>query len=183
MSQKYRSASVKALRDGEAEILVATDIAGRGLDLPTVTHVVNFELPNVIDEFVHRCGRTGRIGRKGTAVTFVTGREKIFLALRRTLLELGMQLPEWLSLQGMDLAWRPRYYKLPFTKVREAPDNNARSQERMEYMERLRSRERRQKTALMEKAAACERGEADMGQDARRSSEGGYGQPAPALVP
>ncbi|CAJ1439816.1 unnamed protein product, partial [Effrenium voratum] len=78
MTQSFRSKSIKALKEGKAEILVATDIAARGLDVPAVTHVVNYELPLVLDEFVHRVGRTGRIGRSGTTVTLVTGREKIF---------------------------------------------------------------------------------------------------------
>ena len=78
MTQSFRSKSIKALKEGKAEILVATDIAARGLDIPDISHVVNYELPLVLDEFVHRCGRTGRIGRAGTSVTLVTGREKIF---------------------------------------------------------------------------------------------------------
>ncbi|CAK9080600.1 unnamed protein product [Durusdinium trenchii] len=84
MTQSFRSKSIKALKEGKAEILVATDIAARGLDIPEITHVVNFELPLVLDEFVHRCGRTGRIGKQGTTVTLVTGREKIFAAGRTT---------------------------------------------------------------------------------------------------
>eukprot|EP00913_Durusdinium_trenchii_P024214 g22734.t1 len=118
MTQSFRSKSIKALKEGKAEILVATDIAARGLDIPEITHVVNFELPLVLDEFVHRCGRTGRIGKQGTTVTLVTGREKIFASMRRMVINQGHELPEWMSLQGLQLSWCPRNYKIPFAKRR-----------------------------------------------------------------
>jgi len=108
MPQNMRGRAIQAVRQGDAEILVATDIAARGLDMPNVTHIINFELPLVIDEFVHRCGRVGRIGRQGTAVTFVTGRENIFKVIKRTLLTQGHKVPEWYSLEAMQLPWRPK---------------------------------------------------------------------------
>jgi len=159
MSQWVRSQSVQKLRDGKADIMVATDIAARGLDIENVTHVVNFELPMVVDEFVHRCGRTGRIGRKGVAVTFVTGREAIFKPLRRTICA-TQKVPEWFSLEGMRLHWRPRHYKLPFSKVRDEPGRDAALEVRYEYMEKHRLREQRQKQRFMAKAEALERGDA-----------------------
>lgn len=157
MSQAQRSKSVQALRDGAAEILVATDIAARGLDLENVTHVVNYELPLVIDEFVHRCGRTGRIGRKGTAVTFVTGREPIFKALRRTLIQQGHKVPEWFSIEGLNFAWRKRFYRPPFARPKEQPTRDAAPEDRRLYMEKIREREQRQKLRFMEKARAAMR--------------------------
>jgi len=156
MTQSFRSKSIKALKEGSADILVATDIAARGLDVESITHVVNYELPLVLDEFVHRIGRTGRIGREGTAVTFVTGREKIFGAMRRMVLSQGHKVPDWLNFQGLQLAWRPRNYKLPCTKVRKGIPQDAPPEVRDAYMEKNRDMQRRTKSKLMTRMAELE---------------------------
>ncbi|EDO37956.1 predicted protein [Nematostella vectensis] len=70
--QDYRFKLVKAFRDGKVDILVATDVASRGLDFPEVTHVINYDLPDTIECYIHRCGRTGRIGHHGIATSFLT---------------------------------------------------------------------------------------------------------------
>ncbi|WP_245776281.1 DEAD/DEAH box helicase [Thalassovita taeanensis] len=69
-SQGQRDRAIKAFRSGEARVLVATDVAARGLDIPDVKHVYNFELPNVPENYVHRIGRTARAGRDGAAIAF-----------------------------------------------------------------------------------------------------------------
>ena len=69
-SQGQRERALKAFRDGQVKILVATDVAARGLDIPDVKHVYNYELPNVPENYVHRIGRTARAGRDGMAVAF-----------------------------------------------------------------------------------------------------------------
>jgi ATP-dependent RNA helicase RhlE len=73
MSQGQRERAMGAFRAGEATILVATDIAGRGIDVPETSHVVNYDLPDEPEAYVHRIGRTGRMGRTGRAFTFVQG--------------------------------------------------------------------------------------------------------------
>ncbi len=75
-SQSQRSAALKKFSDGKARVLVATDVAARGIDVSNIAHVVNYDLPNGSDDFVHRIGRTGRAGAKGIATTFVTPLEK-----------------------------------------------------------------------------------------------------------
>ncbi len=70
-SQPQRQAALKAFKDERVQILVATDVAARGLDIPNVTHVINYEVPQTYDDYVHRIGRTGRAGKKGIALTFV----------------------------------------------------------------------------------------------------------------
>lgn len=75
MQQRFRTKTLNALRRGEVRVLVATDVAARGIDVAEISHVVNFDLPMQAEDYVHRIGRTGRAGREGTAVTFATGRE------------------------------------------------------------------------------------------------------------
>jgi ATP-dependent RNA helicase RhlE len=75
-SQSQRTAALKKFSDGKARVLVATDVAARGIDVSHIAHVVNFDLPNGSDDFVHRIGRTGRAGAKGVATTFITPLEK-----------------------------------------------------------------------------------------------------------
>ncbi|MEO0487171.1 MAG: DEAD/DEAH box helicase [Pseudomonadota bacterium] len=74
-SQGQRDRAIKQFRGGEMQILVATDVAARGIDIPTVGLVVNYELPNVPENYVHRIGRTARAGRSGIAVTFCSADE------------------------------------------------------------------------------------------------------------
>lgn len=64
--------ALRAFRSGKCRILVATDVAARGLDIPHVTHVINYDLPKDVDDYVHRIGRTGRAGKKGLATAFFT---------------------------------------------------------------------------------------------------------------
>ena len=76
MSQGSRDGVMIAFKSGRVPILVATDVAARGLDISTVTHVVNFDVPTSPDVYVHRIGRTGRVGRSGRAITFIEPRQK-----------------------------------------------------------------------------------------------------------
>jgi superfamily II DNA/RNA helicase len=105
MSQTARTASMQGFRDatakgGRSTILVATDVAARGLDVPDVTHVVNFSLGLSADSYVHRIGGCGRAGRKGTAVTFVSdGDERHASELLRVLRQAGQHVP--MGLQQM----------------------------------------------------------------------------------
>ncbi|PWZ03702.1 putative U5 snRNP 100 kd protein [Testicularia cyperi] len=70
-TQEMREMALDALRTGDASILVATDLAGRGIDVPNVGLVVNYQMPNNIEAYIHRIGRTGRAGKQGTAITFL----------------------------------------------------------------------------------------------------------------
>ncbi|ESK39595.1 hypothetical protein P256_01276 [Acinetobacter nectaris CIP 110549] len=76
MPQTVRNRRLRSIREGRARILVATDVAARGLDVPTISHVINFGLPMKHEDYVHRVGRTGRAGRTGQAVTLATYRER-----------------------------------------------------------------------------------------------------------
>jgi len=81
LSQNQRDMVMRKFRDGSIDVLVATDVAARGLDVSGVTHVFNFDLPQDPESYVHRIGRTGRAGKEGVAITFVTPRETDHLHL------------------------------------------------------------------------------------------------------
>jgi len=76
LGQGLRNRRLSAFRDGRVQILVATDVAARGLDVPTITHVINFGLPMKAEDYVHRIGRTGRAGRSGQAITIAEFRDR-----------------------------------------------------------------------------------------------------------
>src|SRR3982751_909299 len=77
--QAQRERTIQQLRDGKLDILVATDVAARGLDVERISHVLNYDIPHDTEGYVHRIGRTGRAGRSGEAILFVTPREKRLL--------------------------------------------------------------------------------------------------------
>lgn len=78
-AQNHRQASLAGFKNKEIRVLVATDIASRGIDIDELTHVINFELPNIAESYVHRIGRTGRAGANGVAIAFCDAEEKEYL--------------------------------------------------------------------------------------------------------
>jgi ATP-dependent RNA helicase DeaD len=80
MTQMLREKTVERLKDGSLDIVVATDVAARGLDVKRISHVVNYDIPNDTEAYIHRIGRTGRAGREGKAILFVAPRENRMLA-------------------------------------------------------------------------------------------------------
>lgn len=99
MSQAQRERVLRKFRENRLSLLVATDVAARGLDIPDVTHVINYDIPDDSDAYVHRIGRTGRMGRKGEALTLVTPREMRLLRvierdIRRKMKPVRLPTPE-----------------------------------------------------------------------------------------
>jgi len=78
-SQTARQRALENFRSGQTRVLIATDIAARGIDIDDITHVINFDLPNESESYVHRIGRTARAGASGQAISFCDSEEKIFL--------------------------------------------------------------------------------------------------------
>lgn len=97
--QEERSQAVESFRKGEKDILVATDVASKGLDFQEIQHVINFDMPTDIEDYVHRIGRTGRSGKKGLATTFVNKScdESVLLDLKHLLIEAKQKLPAFLA--------------------------------------------------------------------------------------
>jgi superfamily II DNA/RNA helicase len=95
MDQSARTAALDQFRKGEVSLLVASDVAARGLDIPEVSHIYNFDVPMHPDDYVHRIGRTGRAGRTGTAITMVAGSNdaKAVAAIEKLI---GQQIP-WMG--------------------------------------------------------------------------------------
>ena len=94
MDQSARTAALDAFRKGEAKLLIASDVAARGLDIPEVSHVFNFDVPHHSDDYVHRIGRTGRAGRAGTAISIVAPLDKKSVASIERLI--GQTIP-WMG--------------------------------------------------------------------------------------
>jgi superfamily II DNA/RNA helicase len=79
LPQNKRQEALNGFRDGKYHILVATDIAARGIDVSRISHVINFDMPDTVDAYTHRIGRTGRAAKTGDAFTFVTYKDRAFV--------------------------------------------------------------------------------------------------------
>eukprot|EP01126_Amoeba_proteus_P026642 TRINITY_DN2638_c0_g1_i3.p2 TRINITY_DN2638_c0_g1~~TRINITY_DN2638_c0_g1_i3.p2 ORF type:complete len:278 (+),score=54.24 TRINITY_DN2638_c0_g1_i3:1571-2404(+) len=101
--QREREAALRSFKGGNIRVLVATDVAARGLDIDDVTHVINYDVPANIDSYVHRIGRTGRAGNVGKATSYFTDDNKgIAKAVVKLLREANQVVPEWLDRFAME---------------------------------------------------------------------------------
>ncbi|MDQ1147458.1 superfamily II DNA/RNA helicase [Bacillus sp. SORGH_AS 510] len=110
MKKLERQAALKSFRDGKLKMLIATDVAARGLDIQGVTHVVQIDSPKDITQYVHRAGRTGRMGANGTVISLVTEREE--RELKRYCRELNTSLHKRVFYQGQIVDEKQRAQKL-----------------------------------------------------------------------
>ncbi|WP_104499961.1 DEAD/DEAH box helicase [Acinetobacter indicus] len=108
MPQTVRNRRLRSIREGRAKILVATDVAARGLDVPTISHVINFGLPMKNEDYVHRIGRTGRAGRTGKAITLATYRERGKIRALEDYLDARLEVSEIEGLEPSPPPARPR---------------------------------------------------------------------------
>jgi superfamily II DNA/RNA helicase len=106
LPQKHRTRMMNVVRRGHARILVATDVAARGLDVPTITHVFNFDLPKFAEDYVHRIGRTGRAGASGTAISFVNRND--LQALQKIERFIGHKVTVS-AVEGMEARFKPHH--------------------------------------------------------------------------
>jgi ATP-dependent RNA helicase RhlE len=130
-SQASREAALRQFRDGRVPVLVATDIAARGIDVDGVTHVINLDLPNVPEQYVHRIGRTARAGAAGVAISFCSAEERPFLRdieklIRRTLPAEGEPV------RGAAPASAPKPHRAPQRPAKAQPRPRGRGDRRAE---------------------------------------------------
>lgn len=104
LTQRDRTRALNKLRRGECKVLVATDVAARGIDVLTITHVINFEMPRFAEDYVHRIGRTGRAGATGQALSFV-GRDEV-ISLRKVEHFIGRKI-QVSEIEGHEGEFRP----------------------------------------------------------------------------
>jgi len=111
-NQREREAAIASFKSGRIAVLVATDIASRGLDISDIVHVINFDLPASIDAYVHRIGRTGRAGREGLATSYFTDSN---LSLTKDLIELlkeaNQNIPEFLTKSSYQYSFKDRRHR------------------------------------------------------------------------
>src|SRR5215203_211279 len=143
LSQGVRDGVMISFKDHRVKLLVATDIAARGLDVDHVTHVINYDVPNSSETYVHRIGRTGRVGRTGRAITFVTPEQKDEIA--RIERDVKTKIGEW---------------ETPEERLEHAPPPRRRRRERSERQERSEPSERPAEPAANGAAAENEDGKA-----------------------
>ncbi len=120
MSQRQRTRTITQLKNGKFRILVATDVAARGIDVQSITHVINFDLPRNIEDYVHRIGRTGRAGAKGTALSFASRRDGILV---KKIQEFTGQKIDVVEIKGLE----PRMQKESSYSKKPRPNFNSRS--------------------------------------------------------
>jgi ATP-dependent RNA helicase RhlE len=115
-SQKEREQALEGFKSGKVEILVATDIVSRGIDIADVSHVINYDMPQHAEDYVHRLGRTGRMSKEGDAVTLYTASDREFL---QSIENFVNQPIERRKLEGFDYNWSPVLEeKVPLQKRR-----------------------------------------------------------------
>merc|ERR1719230_1203928 len=97
-TQREREGALHSFKNGHTPVLVATDVAARGLDIPNVTQVINYDLPNNVDDYVHRIGRTGRCGNLGNALSFLNDKNRnIARELYELMVENDQEVPDWMT--------------------------------------------------------------------------------------
>ena len=126
-SQAARTKALKGFKDGSVRVLVATDIAARGLDIPLLPHVINFELPNIAEDYVHRIGRTGRAGANGEAISLVSSDEVAYLKSIEKLLKKSLKMA---VIEGFEPSEITPDNEKPKTKEQKAEEIRQRQQRR-----------------------------------------------------
>ena len=119
LHQSKRNRIVEDLRRGRCDILVATDVVARGIDIPSISHVINFDLPRQLEDYVHRIGRSGRAGRSGVALSLVSLEDR--QVLRRLIRYLGRELASY-EIPGLEPKVKPKAKAKPKKKFRGAPE-------------------------------------------------------------
>ena len=119
LRQSKRDRVITGFRNGNSRILIATDVAARGLDIPLIQHVINYDLPQVPEDYIHRIGRTGRAGKEGSALTFLTPSDKSMWNSISKLIDPNFKPPQGKHKKSFKVKKRP---KASFNKERKFKD-------------------------------------------------------------
>ncbi|MDF2621179.1 MAG: box helicase domain protein [Xanthobacteraceae bacterium] len=185
MDQRSRMQALDQFRTGEATLLVASDVAARGLDIPAVSHVFNYDTPHHAEDYVHRIGRTGRAGRAGAAFTIVTPADAKSLAAIEKLIGRSIDWKEGSSLDALPPSEaRPRRDR-PERGERKGERGRGKGEPREEERRGARPARRREKVEEVENApvAAVEEAVAPRGERRPRGEKPARPAPAPARAP
>jgi len=109
ISQAKRESTLKRYRSGAFNVLVATDVAARGLDIPAISHVINYDLPELPEDYIHRIGRTGRAGRSGTAMSFVSEEQRHLLSGIEKITGIKSEQPKVVAKKASVRRFRPKF--------------------------------------------------------------------------
>ena len=120
LRQSKRERVIKGFRNGNSRILIATDVAARGLDIPIIQHVINYDLPQVPEDYIHRIGRTGRAGKEGSALTFLTPSDRSMWNSISRLMDPNFKTSNDIQKRSYK---RNKKSKSKFTKIRKFNDN------------------------------------------------------------
>jgi len=175
LDQSYRTRTLEGFRDGKLRFLVASDVAARGLDIPNVSHVFNFDVPSHSEDYVHRIGRTGRAGRSGTAMMISTPKDDKLLAGIESLIEATIPRGETGMAKPADAA--PEKAEAPEDKPTKSRSRSRRSSKSKEAAEETPSVEKAEPEAKAEAPKTDERREPkqEKPRDEKRS-RGGRGR-------
>jgi ATP-dependent RNA helicase RhlE len=119
-SQNARQTALENFKNKRVRVLVATDIAARGIDIDQLSHVLNYELPNVPETYVHRIGRTGRAGASGIALSFCSREEKAYLRDIERLIKKSIPVKQW---EGSSVKENTNEVRYPLNKTEKSPSS------------------------------------------------------------
>ena len=124
--QIQRQEAIRLFSNGEVPILIATDVASRGLDFPNVSYVFNFDMPKNIEDYIHRIGRTGRVGNKGMAISFYNEKNKVIAEdLVKEMIKAKQEIPDFLQKFNYDnLSEDNNFFNGDYKKKRHGNNNN-----------------------------------------------------------
>ena len=171
LDQRHRMATLDGFREGSLRFLIASDVAARGLDIPAVSHVFNFDLPSHAEDYVHRIGRTGRAGRQGTAISISTPMDEKYLTAIESLVK--QTLPRAPLPEGFTLS--PAAQDAPRSGSRNGRDGGGRGRDR----DRGRGRDNDRRRGGRDQAAGEQPADAPMREEHLDSRPTASEQPAP----
>jgi ATP-dependent RNA helicase RhlE len=119
-SQNYRFETVKKFREGTHRVIIATDVIARGLDISEVSHVINFDVPDEAENYIHRIGRTGRADKKGVAITFVAPKEENYLEKIEALM--NYKIPVEALPQSLEISEKLTFDEMPQSGIKNVQD-------------------------------------------------------------